>query len=1694
MNSATNSSSSSPVGQHIPRWERGPSVGVGGEHQQSWADCLQGAEWEGCCNSTPPRISERRGGEVECGGSWGRPQITAMDIDELVECFASVGVSSGWDGSGRGAVDSWDPRGKKRSFIDEDRPRKRATDWTSGFRFGEAENPGPVVQRRWDKAAKKGKFSVESFLYPGMPSVEEKDIREKHAQAMLVPSLTGRVCCALKYGPARSRALWLSKMAKNEEGCFELPIPAVLNLPYAQLDHCLAGWSPALALDNSVEGKWEYYVKGSRQSPALREAALARARTPSVRVAPPPPPLPRPPPPPSSHPLPVLPSPPPLPPPVLALRPVDPSAPPPFSPSSPLEAHAPAQPADDTVSSSPVAEHVAVPVRATAVLQCLSTGTAPALEMWGVSGFDGAVSAADPAPGLPQGVPCDGGLVQHQGSVVPPTLLAPAVICPATMWHIPSLPPTELVEHLPEAMDPLSHSSVVRDANGNNNMATPRLRATLASAVAAACSVMAIVSVSRLLAVQKCVDLVDILQVHKQWADLEDCEVRDQLSLLAPHVVDMSGLEALGASAPVGVNRPVPEREAGLVGAVHGSPNQRSAAYLVARERVPEGLILCDNMSNECGSYAAHVAGDAPRSLLSRAWHGLFGREKVGTLRKLVDRIGLPSEWTVISYGQPGAPMKAHKLSFFELDDESLCGLPRWLGITGTPKIRRDVHLVVWLFLGKLDPKDLGGPRIHVGVALPSLPKVRQAYFFNEVGTVNDGATKQTRVSQTLGTVRPHIFPSSLFFNTRPGCWVPCLLRLPVCQTFGLAVFASRNTQHLGACMPITACESGMVGQEATPPCCVCGDHGAEFLTQGVIASADGIVGLGPLPPKISAPLDSVYVHGHSSAEGVKTAMFCTLAAAAAAKAPLNQQEGMTAYSTLHLRACLATKHQDSVIRAFREPPKTALRKTSWASCDSRHVVVKSAFGRLIGGKGHFEPMPEDYRACWERDPVIVGTEATVEAGNFFGDHAWADSPDDAPLPALALSQGGSCQSCGVSVPAERLVKTAFCRNCSKRGFCTNSRSGLACGFPLAYGRCPKCCSPLATTILENQEVGVPGPVLDRPEPLLAFRSLPTTLVKNREGNPDALPVAPKVGRRMQIVGAEVVAVTVSISPKAAFGSDPKGKTASKTGAPVCVGPCAPVIPLHSMRDVDTNHATANGRLCPYMPDPLPLDWADFLAWNDVNHAKLYGKRGFKAPFRMPKFGNQQHHKLAAGWAKSFTPRRKAEKKMQGVQALFRQGGAVKDDLVLKGMPKGELLQASSKNLLSPSRLPQMKPLPGARLTHQSELACQRMLRYYDSSVVDALFGPDCTIAYKALSQAWSGDHFIRLGGSRKNEDVAQFFECLDNPLAVDALSQDFTLMDNSHGADAHAFFFSVMRKAGFFQTRQHAEVWAGLFPQVVRWPGVGRFQVEKGMASGAVWTTIMNTLINGTTTLYTLHKTWAENHSKGAWWRSTLDEFLADTMYRAVHAGDDGTVVGRRLKELSSASLLKMTTLGYKVKCDFNTSFLGCDPVPCLRLEGGQWVRRYCMVPVPHRFLNTLGWSLETPTHPARHVAGVGIGWLPSLSHLPGYGPLLRGMAGANGSQVSGPLGLTAELRTRREDALASEALFSSWREYSAAAGTKAVWACGPDTASALAMAWKVSLADVLAFDEDMCKIPSFPCYIGTASVHRVMAGSVSR
>jgi hypothetical protein len=333
---------------------------------------------------------------------------------------------------------------------------------------------------------------------------------------------------------------------------------------------------------------------------------------------------------------------------------------------------------------------------------------------------------------------------------------------------------------------------------------------------------------------------------------------------------------------------------------------------------------------------------------------------------------------------------------------------------------------------------------------------------------------------------------------------------------------------------------------------------------------------------------------------------------------------------------------------------------------------------------------------------------------------------------------------------------------------------------------------------------------------------------------------------------------------------------------------------------------------------------------------------------------------------------------------------------------------------------------------------------------------------------------------------VAQFFERGLDPSVDSFVGRDFTLYDNSHGPEAHQLFFRVLHKAGFFRFQEAREIFANLFPQKVVWSGVGTFTVDKGMASGAVYTTLLNTLLNGLLSTYSLHRA---HCGKDAVRCERVSDLVDKYGYSAIFAGDDSATLGRGLVALNVQAVGVLKELGYTVKSQvapslFRLGFLGCTPCLCGRVTARGLERAISMVPLPHRFLVTLGWALRAPAKVVDHCGAIGYAWNQALSHVPGYGPLTRAMAVAGGADPNQRLveqDAGVRLAMRRE--------FSGWSEYSCALGSTG-FVQTQETVLSLADSWGVSPEVVLNFDRDLSSVGSFPCYIGTPSVFQVMAG----
>lgn len=913
---------------------------------------------------------------------------------------------------------------------------------------------------------------------------------------------------------------------------------------------------------------------------------------------------------------------------------------------------------------------------------------------------------------------------------------------------------------------------------------------------------------------------------------------------------------------------------------------------------------------------------------------------------------------------------------------------------------------------------------------------------------------------------------------------------------------------HLEACFSCTRRSPLMSAiVDGPPPDCVCGCGNSRLLGEMVSTHSDGIAGLRPMLPVEAQLLSGLHVYGGTTLEGVRTLTSCVLSAAQAAKAPLGQQQSQDVHATFLLRAKLADSYLKRAQAALSNgDPHDAFRKFTALRLGTRRWSVARPLNVLVTGghgtrhvSGTLRPLVDDHRFVHERDPLAASTNHGLSVDDVYTHTPYELWQTDAvtnqppsPTPVDVGQLAGPCPGCGVHICAARRARNAFCRKCAAGRVCAARPhpKGPKCGHCCAYGKCAVCQGGVTRDIVRSAASGTVGPVVPRVVAIPPFAAPPTTLVKNHQGNPEALPAAPTHVPVMVRSGARSVAVSVAEHrPKVAWAANRKERaTPDVTRGAVCVGPCAPAIPVVTLGDTITNRATVNGRLLPYMPDPAPGAWDELWLWTERNWDTIFGgPRPFVPPMRLPPVRSERGAAVMLGWAKHFTPASKAAAKMRGASKLLERG-VTPEDLVLRGSPKIELLQCASKTFRKCGVMPAVAPSMNCILTMQSTLACQRQLRYYPTAVVDALFGPHCSMAYKQLCACWSGNHFLRVGGSRKNEDVASFFEALDTTDGLESLSTDYTLFDNSHGAEAHAFFFRLLRRAGFFNDPLFAEVWAQIFPQKVSWPGVGTFEVLKGMASGATWTTIMNTVLNALITTFIHHK--ARAGSTWARQRSALAAFVASARYSGTHSGDDGCALGLGLRSHASFLTAEQRRFGYSVKVEFSTTFLGCDPIPCDRwTDTSGWQRAYLMVPQPHRELVTLGWSQKQPTHPTTYLSGVGLGWAPTQGHLPVYRHLVRKMAACDGSLVGGPLSETPTIVPTARAAAACASYSGKWAEYSAAFSTRTRWRCNCETLPALSRAWGVSENVILAADADMAEIAGFPCYIGTPAIHAIMA-----
>jgi hypothetical protein len=256
----------------------------------------------------------------------------------------------------------------------------------------------------------------------------------------------------------------------------------------------------------------------------------------------------------------------------------------------------------------------------------------------------------------------------------------------------------------------------------------------------------------------------------------------------------------------------------------------------------------------------------------------------------------------------------------------------------------------------------------------------------------------------------------------------------------------------------------------------------------------------------------------------------------------------------------------------------------------------------------------------------------------------------------------------------------------------------------------------------------------------------------------------------------------------------------------------------------------------------------------------------------------------------------------------------------------------------------------------------------------------------------------------------------------------------------------------------------------------------------------LLNTFVCGTLSLYSFHRSASTvNGVLDPRWHCTLRAFLEASKFRGSYSGDDSVAIGRGLNAQVPNAVAVMLSLGYVAKAQVATSlwgvnFLGCYLMLVEERIGQEWQQAVKLVPMPHRFLTTLGWALEMPHKPAVHLAGVGLGWCQALAVVPGYGSLCRNMA-MSGGVTFHPDGSIACVPV--EVKRAKENYFAPWADYSAALCGGAMVRLCEGSLSTVCQALRVSEHEVLQFALDLAAVDQFPCYIGTASVHAVMQAS---
>lgn len=666
--------------------------------------------------------------------------------------------------------------------------------------------------------------------------------------------------------------------------------------------------------------------------------------------------------------------------------------------------------------------------------------------------------------------------------------------------------------------------------------------------------------------------------------------------------------------------------------------------------------------------------------------------------------------------------------------------------------------------------------------------------------------------------------------------------------------------------------------------------------------------------------------------------------------------------------------------------------------------------------------------------------------------------------------------TCPCGQPAAR--SAAHCKTCLGKGKCGRLRGGVVCGYPLAYGDCALCRVPECVAAIEG---GAPSaPVVSEPQGTAFIRLQPISFLKGQ-------------GCKTEI-GTEERPLTKVVEKRV------RRKPYTSIHGPV-IGVLGPSPPMFCAKDHASKLATVHARMCPVMPAGHEVDqdgpWTAFESWVKTNFDYLFTNpttgAKFEAADPITNLRTQAARRAMGWWCNRFSGDKRAKK--WDALRLFRRRGLLPEDLKLTSMLKSELSQAPTKRLNdSPALVPGRIDSDGYK-TPNSSLACSRVLRYYTTNVVDVVCGPFCEEAARVLkTKVWTGDHVLRYGAGRTSEQVGSWFQRFHE--GMDSfIGRDFTLYDNSHGVRSHALFFYVLWRGRFFLAPEHREIFDKVFPAHITFD---QFCIilEHGLASGAVWTTLLNTILNALVSLYTTHQAFQQSFGP-----TTLAAFCQYTRYRGTYAGDDSAVMGRGLVGLEPRALQVAKPLGFviKSKCEdsvFRLAFLGATPAPCAKRVSGSWVEVWTMVSLPHRHLCTLGVMQVAPPNPFQHLAGVAFAWSRAQGHVPPYGALYRAIMERGGMTVRGPLNETpfvkGPLSAGAERAVEEAA---KWAEYctTVAAVDGCQYRATASTLVAVCLAWEVS-PDIVAVAEQQLRSTPVPGNICTPEVLALCTGSARR